>query len=121
MIWKEFCKIIRWTEDNYNPQLDYIEYGIYEVYSEVSVNNYEFQDVICVVMYDLKGYIDYKKYDYSEILDEKLIRFTKELEMLFNPFINEDIKINDMGKNDLRSLFTLPIICLRRIYDSIDF
>ena len=41
--------------------------------------------------------------------------------MLFNPFINEDIKINDMGKNDLRSLFTLPIICLRRIYDSIDF
>lgn len=41
--------------------------------------------------------------------------------MLFNPFINEDIKINDMEKSDLRSLFTLPIICLKKIYDSIDF
>ena len=56
MIWKEFCKIIRWTEDNYNPQLDYIEYDIYEVYSEISISDYELQDVICVVMYDLKEY-----------------------------------------------------------------
>ena len=54
MIWKEFCKIIRWTEDNYNPY--YIEYAIYEVYSEISISDYELQDVICVVMYDLKEY-----------------------------------------------------------------
>lgn len=118
---KEFGKIDRGTEDDYNPQLNYIECAIYAVYDKIPINDYELQEVICAVMYDLKGYVDHKKYDYSEILDEKLIRFAKELEMLFNPFINEDIKINEMAKNDLKGLFTLPIICLRRIYDSIDF
>lgn len=41
--------------------------------------------------------------------------------MLFNPFINKEIQINDDAKKNLKDLFTLPIICLSRIYDSIDF
>ena len=77
--------------------------------------------MISVIIYDLKGYIDNKKYDYSEIVEEKNINFAKEIECLFNPFINEEIKINEIAKKDLRELFTLPIICLNRIYDSIDF
>lgn len=41
--------------------------------------------------------------------------------MLFNLFINEDIKITDVGKNNLKELFTFPIKCLLKIYDSIEF
>lgn len=118
---KEFGKIKRGTEEFYNPQLDYIEQAIYEVYKTIPISDYELQEVISAIIYDLKGYIDNKIYDYSELLDEKVIKFAKELEYIFNPFINENIIINDSAKKDLKGLFTLPIICLTRIYDSIDF
>ncbi len=118
---KEFGKIEKGTEEDYNPQLNYIEYGIYEVYSKIPITDYELQEAIPVIIYDLKGYIDNKKYDYTKIEEDKIIRFAKELEYLFNPFINEDININNIARNDLKGLFTLPIICLNRIYYSIDF
>jgi len=118
---KEFGKIKRGTEEEYNPQLDYIEHKIYEVYRKIPISDYELQDAILAVIYDLKGYIDNKKYDYTQILDDKIIKFAKELQSLFNPFVNDEIKINEIAKNDLKGLFTLPIICLTRIYDSIDF
>ena len=127
---KEFGKIMvmmieefieRGTEENYNPQLNYIEHAIYDLQLVIPISDYELQEIIPAVIYDLKGYIDNKIYDYSDILDERLIRFAKELEYLFNPFINEEIKINELAKNDLKGLFNLPIICLHRINDSIDF
>ena len=118
---KEYGKIKRGTEEEYNPQLDYIEHKIYEVYRKIPISDYELQDAILAVIYDLKGYVENKKYDYTEILDDELINFAKELQYLFNPFINKKIKINELAKNDLKGLFTLPIICLTRIYDSIDF
>ncbi len=74
-----------------------------------------------MAIYDLKGYVDNIKYDYTNIRDKKIIKYTKELEMIFNPFINKDIKITQTAKKDLKGLFTLPIICLARIYDSVDF
>lgn len=118
---KEYGKIERGTEEFYNPQLDYIERAIYEIWENIPITDYEFQDVICAVIYDLKGYVDNKIYDYSDILDENSVRFAKELQYLFNPFINDKIKINELAKNDLKGLFTLPIICLDRIYYSVDF
>ena len=83
---KEYGKIKRGTEDNYNPQLNYIEHKIYEVYRKIPISYYDLQEVISAVIYDLKGYVDNKKYDYTEILDDKVIKFTKELEYLFNVF-----------------------------------
>lgn len=74
-----------------------------------------------MIIFDLKSIIENKIYNYENIRDEKQIRFAKKLQMLFNPFLNLDIKINDKAKNDLKELFTLPIKCLLRIYDSIDF
>lgn len=118
---KEFGKIEKGTEDDYNPQLNYIEHAIYEVYELIPISDYELQEVIPIIIYDLKSYIDNKVYDYSDVASARLIKFAKELERLFNPFINDEIRINDLARNDLKSLFTLPIICLCRIYDSIDF
>ena len=118
---KEFGKIERGTEEFYNPQLDYIEHAIYEINKNITISDYELQDAISVIIYDLKKYIDNKIYDYQDIVDKKVVDFAKELEMLFNPFINKEIQINDDAKKNLKDLFTLPIICLSRIYDSIDF
>lgn len=118
---KEFGKIEKGTEDFYYPQLGYIEHAIYDVYEVIPISDYELQEVIPVIIYDLKSYIDKKNYDYSDIVDKRLIKYAKELEKLFNPFVNKEININENGKNDLKGLFTLPIICLCRIYDSIDF
>ena len=118
---KEYGKIERGEEEQYNPQIDYIEHKIYELFSKTYISDYELQEVIPMVIYDLKGYIDNKLYDYTNIRDEKLNNFAKDLEMLFNPFINPDIKINKKAKEDLKGLFTLPIICLVRINASIEF
>lgn len=118
---KEFGKIEKGTEELYNPQLNLLEHTIYYIYEEIPISDYELQEIIPVVIYDLKGYIDNKVYDYSEIVDERLVKFAKKLEFSFNPFINEEIKVNELALNNLKELFTLPIICLGRIYDSIDF
>ena len=118
---QEFGKIQRGTEEKYNPQLHYLEKRIYEVYQMIKITDYELQEVISAVIYDTKSYIDNKKYDYSSILTKDQIRFANNISYIFNPFINEEIKVQDYIKNNLKELFTLPIICLARIYDSIDF
>lgn len=118
---KEFGKIERGEEEFYNPQLNYIEHAIYEINSRVPVSDYELQEVISVIIYDLKSYIENKKYDYEDIVDENVIKFSLELEKLFNPFINKDIKVSEEGMSNLENLFALPIRCLSRIYTSIDF
>lgn len=118
---KEFGIIVRGTEEDYNPQLDYIEHAIYDIYTEISITDNELQEVIEMIIYDLKSLIDNKIYDYANIRNERQIRFAKNLELLFNPFINNDIKLNKDFDNNLKDLFTFPIKCLLRIYDSIEF
>lgn len=41
--------------------------------------------------------------------------------MYFNPILNKEINLKEEAYNDLKQLFTYPIKCLLRIYDSIDF
>ncbi len=118
---KEYGEVVRGREEEYNPQLDYIEHEIYNVYKKIPISDYELQDAILMAIYDLKGYVDNKFYDYTNIRDKKVMKYTKNLEMLFDPFLNKEIKITDEAKKDLKGLFTLPIICLARIYDSVGF
>ena len=118
---KEFGKIVKGTEDDYYPQLGYIEHHIYELHNIIDISDYDLQSAISIIIYDLKGIIEDKHYDYLSIIDDETLRFALSLETLFNPFLNNEIKINKLGKEDLKGLFTLPIICLTRIYDSIDF
>lgn len=123
---KEFGTIIRGTEEEYNPGLGYLEHAIYEIYTENPITDTELKEVIEMIIYDLKGKIDNIEYDYKNIRKVNQIEFAKDLEQLFNPFINENIKknlkqINLDNSDDLRKLFTFPIMCLLRIYDSIDF
>lgn len=72
---KEFGFIARGTEDFYNPQLDYLEHAIYDIYSEININDYELQEIIEMVIYDLKSIIENKVYDYTDIRTDKQIRF----------------------------------------------
>ncbi|MBO5183117.1 MAG: hypothetical protein J6B64_01840 [Bacilli bacterium] len=118
---KEYGKIERGCEEFYNPQLDYIEQEIYKIHNETPISDYELQIAILIIIYDLKGYVDKIKYDYNEIVDEHIINFAHKLEKLFNPFINGEIKITEYALSNLKQLFTLPIMCLSRIYHSIDF
>ena len=118
---KDFGFIVKGTENDYNPQLDYIEHKIYEVYKEIPISDHSLQKVIEIFIYDLKGIIENKTYDYNDIATSDEIKFSKELEMLFNPFLNEKIIINDSAKENIKDLFIFPIKCLLRIHDSIDF
>ena len=118
---KEYGKIEVGTEEDYNPQLRYIEEWINDLHKKIPINDYELQDTLLMAIYDLKSYVDHKIYDYEDLYDSKTITFAKSLETQFNPFLNEQIHITEEAKQDLKGLFTLPIICLARIYDSIDF
>ena len=114
---KEYGSIAIGAENNYNPQLNNLEHFIYKVYTKFPINDNELEQVIEMIIYDLKAIIDNKDYDYSAIRDKKLIEFCKALEKYFNPFINDSIKLTILAYDDLKSLFTLPIKCLLRIYD----
>lgn len=121
---KEFGVITRGTEEEYNPGLDYLEHEIYRIYTEIPITDYELREVIEMIIYDVKGIIDQIDYDYGKIRSEDQKKFAQTLELLFNPFLNKEIPIHNLDlekKEDLKELFTLPIKCLLRIYDSIEF
>lgn len=118
---KEFGFIERGTEELYNPQLDYLEHEIYNIYEEIEISDRELKEVIEMIIYDLKGIIENKVYDYTDIRNDSQIEFSKRLQMLFNPILNEEINIKDEYKKDFKEIFTFPIKCLLRIYDSIEF
>ena len=118
---KEFGIIIRGHEEEYNPQLNNLEHVIYKTYKKITISDRELQQCIEMIIYDLKSIIDNIDYNYKDIRDKKLIDFSKELEKYFNPLINKDIKIDEDSYKDIKEIFILPIKCLLRIYDSIDF
>lgn len=118
---KEYGYIERGTEEDYNPQLDYMEHKIYEVHEKIPISDRSLQVALIVAIYDLKSIVDDKKYDYTDIVDKDIIEFSKDLQMLFNPYINKEIYINKNSCKSNKELFVLPIKCLLRIYDSIDF
>ena len=84
-------------------------------------NDLELKMVIEMIIYDLKSFIDNIDYNYQNIQDKKLIRFSKTLQKWFNSYVNKDITLTEEGYNNLKDVFTLPIKCLLRIYDSIEF
>ncbi len=123
---KEFGNIIKGTEDDYNPQLDILEHNIYEIREKYKISDWQLRNVISMVIYDIKGLIEDKEYDYQDIASEEENNFARELRYLFNPFENKEIKnvlinIDLNNKDDLIMLFSFPIKCLLRIYDSIEF
>ena len=84
-------------------------------------NDLELKMVIEMIIYDLKSIIDNIDYNYQNIQDKKLIRFSKTLQKWFNSYVNKDITLTEEGYNNLKDVFTLPIKCLLIIYDSIEF
>ena len=118
---KDYGFIERGSEDFYNPQLDYLEHWIYEIYEEIPINDRELKEVIEMIIYDIKSIVEDKSYDYKDIRSYEQCRFAYNLEYIFNPFVNSNIKLNEDGKENIKDVFTLPVMCLLRIYDSIEF
>jgi len=116
----EFGKIKKGTEKLYEPQLNNLEHALYAVYKNNKISDRELQQCIAMIIYDLKSKIDNIDYDYSNIREERLIKFCHDLEMSFNPFINKEIKLTSDAYNNLKEVFKRPIMALLRIYDSID-
>lgn len=61
---KDFWTIKRGSEEFYNPQLDYLEHGIYDVYKEIEISDKQLQEVIEMIIFDLKSIIENKIYNY---------------------------------------------------------
>lgn len=123
---KEYGIIPKGTEDDYNPQLDYIEHFIYKIYESIPITDTSLRTVIEIVLYDVKTVVEKTEYDYSKIVTKEEISFAQSLRTIFDPMCNENIKNLlknvDLNKTeDLKKLYEFPVKCLLRIYDSIEF
>ncbi len=123
---KEFGEITKGSEELYNPQLDMLEHYIYNIWDQYYLSDFDFKDVISMIIYDIKTIIEDKDYNYDSLASSSQLTFIRELRGTFDPFVNESIKnrlqfIDLSNKSDLKKLYTLPVICLTRIYESVDF
>lgn len=116
---KDFGKIETGKEEAYYAYINFIERKILEINDANPISDYDLQDVISITIYDLKRYTDSVDYDFSN-QPNNLVDYSKELQTVFNPFINDEIHITDYAKENLKELFTLPIMCLLRLHESID-
>jgi len=112
-------------EEYYNPQLDLLEHYIYEIWEEIPLKDTEIILVLQMILFDLKGAIENKEYDYKEFLTKEIKKYKVKLECYMNPFKNNELKkvlkgVNLEDKEDLKDLFDYPLKFLARIIESIE-
>lgn len=123
---KEFKLINKGTEEFYNPQLNNMEHYIYNEYERIPISDNSLKTVIEIIIAKVRSKINDFNYDFSEVATKEELTFAEGLMHYFDPFKNKDIldslkNIDINNPNDLQKLYNLPIACLIRIYDSIDF
>ena len=121
----EFELIKRGTEENFTRYLSKIEQFLYTAYEEYNITGKEAQNILKICLFDMQKYIYDIEYNYTELIEEKLICLAKELDKLFIPFENKELsdmlqEVNFEDKSILTQIFSLPIKCILRIYDSIE-
>lgn len=116
---KEITPIRKGKEDEYAGSLNLLERKILSIYKRYHINGRQTQEIIQVVLLDIKGILDHEDYDCSRWCEPCYRECADELEALFLPDLNQDLKkliaveVLDSG------YFELARKCLVKIHDSI--
>jgi len=121
---KEFGKVKKGDEESHAMMLFPMESNALKIHRlQPKANSRRMREAIALVLFDIKGIYEGKKYDTESQRDEGNQALERGLLMAFDPFTNDEIKEllkDDLETMDLRGYYREPIRCLLRIKDSVD-
>lgn len=123
---KEFGYIREGRESEYTEELNAIETTLFSYHVLYNFNSKEARKVVLNVLNRLYGYVCKQDYDLFTEEDKRIYIASRFLEEKCNPYINDYVsdivadKIN-LDHSEDKILFTPMILCLERVYRSIDF
>ena len=126
---KEFGKMKDGEEEVYAMLLAAMEGNALKIYRSYSTSNSRrMREAIALVLFDIKEKYTDEKIDTGKFRNEDNERLEKALLMAFDPYTNAEVMdvleqqgiIDGDSKDGLKEYYTIPVMCLLRIKDSID-
>lgn len=121
---KEFGKIKKGNEEEYSMLLFPLESNVLKVHrAHPDSNSRRLREAIALALFDIKSHYTKENYDIGKFRNEDNEKLEKALLMAFDPFTNEEVKEvmgNQMDETQLREYYSIPVMCLLRIKDSVD-
>ena len=126
---KEFGKMKDGEEEVYAMLLAAMEGNALKIYRSYSTSNSRrMREAIALVLFDIKEKYTDEKIDTGKFRNEDNERLEKALLMAFDPYTNAKVMellkqqaiIDGDSKDGLKEYYTIPVMCLLRIKDSID-
>lgn len=116
-------------EENYSMLLFPMEGNALKTHRQFPASDSrQLRDAIALVLFDIKERCTGEKADTEKFRNEDNERLEKALLMAFDPYTNAEIKAvlreplqeGEFTQEMLRDYYTVPVMCLLRIKDSID-
>ena len=126
---KDFGKMRKGDEENYSMLLFPMEGNALKTHRQFPASDSrQLRDAIALVLFDIKERCTGEKADTEKFRNEDNERLEKALLMAFDPYTNAEIKAvlreplqeGEFTQEMLRDYYTVPVMCLLRIKDSID-
>lgn len=126
---REFGKIRKGEEQVHTLTLYSIESNLLKTYwANPSSNSRRLSEAIPITLFEIKSYLCDDEYDLGNFRSKDNERLVQAMLATFDPFTNEVVKnlleddeIYDLSnEEDLKKLYTEPILCLLRIKESVD-
>ena len=126
---KEFGKMKDGEEELYAMLLAAMEGNALKIHrSYPTSNSRRMREAIALVLFDIKEKYTDEKTDTEKFRNEDNERLEKALLMAFDPYTNAEVMdvleqqgvIDGDSKDGLKEYYTIPVMCLLRIKDSID-
>ena len=124
---KEFGKIKKGDEGQYEEKLYTFEFNVLGVYRKnPKSNSRRLREAIALALFDVKMRCTGETIDIEKFRNEDNEKLEKALLMTFDPLKNIKImnevkhKSENATKEELMEFYTVPVMCMLRIKDSID-
>lgn len=126
---KEFGKMQDGEEEVYAMSLLPMEGNALKIHrSYPTSNSRRLREAIALVLFDIKEKYTDEQIDTGKFRNEDNERLEKALLMAFDPYTNAEVmellkqqnKTENITKDALKEYYTIPVMCLLRIKDSID-
>lgn len=122
----EIGSIRKGRESEYEGELRILEQFLYESYPKYHVNGRQLSEIMKVVLWDIKSYMEHTEYDYSKWMEDLYREYADEIETLFLPDKNKRlenilrISPDSMSSEERKEYLKLPAKCIIRVLESIE-
>ena len=126
---KEFGKIKKDQEEGYGKLLFPMEANVLKTYrTNDASNSRRLTEALAITLFQIKSYLSDETYELDNYKSEDNERLVHALLMAFDPFTNEEIRkvierdhlFNLDNREEWKTFYKAPIICLLRIKKSVE-